>query len=103
MEISASRTGEFPVLTLTGRMDGTWAQQVTDAIRRNLTDHDTALIFDPGGVDSLSSAGLRVIQENSLTMKERGGHIAVCPSQEFVRKLFSAGGVLTDPHRLSDC
>ena len=53
MEISASRTGEQLVLVLAGRMDGTGAQQVTAAIQQNLTDHDTALIFDLGGVDYL--------------------------------------------------
>ena len=92
MEITASRTGVQLVLSLTGRMDGTGAQQVTDAIQQNLTDHDTALIFDLGGVDYLSSAGLRVFQESTRRMKERNGRIAVCRLQEFVRKLFTSGG-----------
>ena len=92
MEITASRTGEQLVLSLNGRMDGTGAQQVTDAIQQNLTDHDTALIFDLGGVDYLSSAGLRVFQESARRMKERKGRIAVCRLQEFVRKLFTSGG-----------
>jgi anti-anti-sigma factor len=92
MEITASRTGEQLVLTLTGRMDGTGAQQVTAAIQKNLTDHDMALIFDLGGVDYLSSAGLRVFQESARRLKERKGRIAVCRLQEFVRKLFTSGG-----------
>lgn len=92
MEITASRTGEQLVLSLTGRMDGTGAQQVTSAIQQNLTDHDSALIFDLGGVDYLSSAGLRVFQESARRMKERKGRIAVCRPQDFVRKLFSSGG-----------
>lgn len=92
MEITASRTGDQLVLSLTGRMDGTGAQQVTAAIQQNLTDHDTALIFDLGGVDYLSSAGLRVFQESARRMKERNGRIAVCRPQDFVRKLFTSGG-----------
>jgi anti-anti-sigma factor len=92
MEITASRTGEQLVLSLTGRMDGTGAQQVTAAIQQNLTDHDTALIFDLGSVDYLSSAGLRVFQESARRMKERKGRIAVCRTQDFVRKLFTSGG-----------
>lgn len=94
MEISASRTGEQLVLVLAGRMDGTGAQQVTAAIQQNLTDHDTALIFDLGGVDYLSSAGLRTFQESARRMKERNGRIAVCRLQDFVRKLFASGGFL---------
>ncbi|MCK9581134.1 MAG: STAS domain-containing protein [Methanoregula sp.] len=94
MEITASRTGDQLVLTLTGRMDGTGAQQVTAAIRQNLTDHDMALIFDLGGVDYLSSAGLRVFQESARQMKERKGRIAVCQLQDFVRRIFTAGGFL---------
>ncbi len=92
MEITASRTGEHLVLSLTGRMDGSGAEQVTAAIRQNLTDHDTALILDLGGVDYLSSAGLRVFQESARRMKERNGSIAVCRLQDFVRKLLASGG-----------
>lgn len=92
MEITASRTGEQLVLILTGRMDGTGAQQVTSAIQQNLTDHDTVLIFDLGGVDYLSSAGLRVFQESARRMKERKGQVAVCRVQDFVKKLFVSGG-----------
>jgi len=92
MEITATRTGEQLVLSITGRMDGAGAQQVTTAIQQNLTDHDTALVFDLGGVDYLSSAGLRVFQENSRRMKERNGRIAVCRVGDFARKLFTAGG-----------
>lgn len=92
MEITATRTGEQLVLAISGRMDGAGAQLVTTAIRQNLTDHDTALIFDIDGVDYLSSAGLRVFQESARRMKERNGRIAVCRVQDFVRKLFASGG-----------
>lgn len=94
MEITASRTGEQLVLALSGRMDGTGAQQVTAAIQQNLTDHDMVLIFDLGGVDYLSSAGLRVFQESTRKMKERKGRVAVCQLQDFARKIFTAGGFL---------
>ena len=92
MEITASRIQAQLVLTLTGRMDGTGAQQVTAAIQQNLTDHDTVILFELGGVDYLSSAGLRVFQESARKMKERNGHVAVCGLQDFVRKLFTSGG-----------
>jgi anti-anti-sigma factor len=92
MEIIARRSGEQLVFALTGRMDGTGAQQVSAAIQQNLTDHDLVLIFDMGGVDYLSSAGLRVFQESARKMKERNGRIAVCRVQDFVRKLFASGG-----------
>ena len=94
MEITASRTGEHLVLALTGRMDGTGAQQVTAAIQQNLTDHDRVLVFDLFGVDYLSSAGLRVFQESARKMKERQGRVAVCQIQDFVRRIFTAGGFL---------
>ncbi|NMB77644.1 MAG: anti-sigma factor antagonist [Methanomicrobiales archaeon] len=92
MEITATRTGEQLVLSLNGRMDGTGAQQVTAAIQQNLTDHDSALIFDLGGVDYLSSAGLRVFQEYARKMKERKGSIAACRVQDFAKKLFASAG-----------
>jgi anti-anti-sigma factor len=95
MEITARRAGERLVLVLSGRMDGTGAQQVASAIRQNLNDHDTAIIFDLGGVDYLSSAGLRVFQDSIRQMKERKGQVAVCRLQEFVRKILTSGGFIT--------
>lgn len=95
MEIIARRSGEHLVLTLAGRMDGTGALEVARAIQQNLNDHDTAIIFDLGGVDYLSSAGLRVLQDSILKMKERKGQVVVCRLQDFVRKLLSSGGFLT--------
>lgn len=94
MDITASRSGEQLVLSLAGRMDGTGAQQVAAAIQQNLNDHDTAIIFDLGGVDYLSSAGLRVFQDSIRKMKERNGQVAVCRLQDFVRKLLNSGGFL---------
>lgn len=92
MEITATRTGAQLILTLAGRMDGTGAQEVSRAVRQNLSDHDTVMIFDLGSVDYLSSAGLRLFQESARKMKERNGRIAVCRVQDFVRKLFTSGG-----------
>jgi anti-anti-sigma factor len=73
-------------------MDGTGAQQAASAIQQNLNDHDTAIVFDLGGVDYLSSAGLRVFQDSIRKMKERKGHVAVCRPQDFVLKLLTSGG-----------
>jgi hypothetical protein len=50
MDITARKAGEQLVLSLSGRMDGTGAQQVASAIRQHLNDHDTAIIFDLGVV-----------------------------------------------------
>jgi anti-anti-sigma factor len=94
MEITARRAGEQLVLALVGRMDGTGAQQVASAIQQQLNDHDTAIIFDLGGVDYLSSAGLRVLQDSIRKMKERKGQVAVCRLQEFTKKILKTGGFL---------
>ena len=94
MEITARRAGEQLVLSLSGRMDGAGAQQAAAAIQQNLNDHDTAIIFDLGGVDYLSSAGLRVFQDSIRKMKERKGSVAVCSLHEFVRKLLTSGGFI---------
>jgi anti-anti-sigma factor len=94
MDITARRTGEQLVLSLTGRMDGTGAQQAASAIQQHLNDHDTAVIFDLGGVDYLSSAGLRVFQESIRKMKERNGKVAVCRLHEFTEKILGTGGFL---------
>jgi anti-anti-sigma factor len=92
MEITARRTGEQLVLSLSGRMDGTGAQQAAAAIQHHLNDHDTAIIFDFGGVEYLSSAGLRVIQDSIRKMKDRKGLVAVCGLRDFTEKILKTGG-----------
>lgn len=94
MEITARRAGEQLVLSLSGRMDGTGAQQVASAIQQNLNDHDTSIVFDLGNVEYLSSAGLRVLQDSIRKMKERKGRVAVCRLQEFTEKILKTGGFL---------
>ncbi len=95
MEITARRARGLLVLGLAGKMDGTGAQQVTGALQQNLTDTDTAIIFDLGGVDYISSAGLRVFQEYIRKMKARNGAVALCRPQEFTEKILRTGGFLT--------
>jgi len=95
MEITARRAGGLLVIDLAGRMDGMGAQQVADALQQNLTDTDTAIIFDTGGVDYISSAGLRVFQEYIRKMSARNGVVAVCRPQEFVEKILKMGGFIS--------
>ncbi|WP_304022602.1 STAS domain-containing protein [Methanospirillum hungatei] len=94
MDISIQRSEGPLTLILSGRMDGFGAQQVAEAIRNDLRESDREIIFDLGGVDYISSAGLRVFQEVYRKIHERKGTVSLCQVGEFTQKVLKMGGFL---------
>ena len=94
MDISIQRSDGPLTLILSGRMDGFGAQQVAEAIQNDLRESDREIIFDLGGVDYVSSAGLRVFQEVYRKMHERKGTVSLCQVGEFPLKVLKMGGFL---------
>jgi anti-sigma B factor antagonist len=94
MECKTTREGNVVVVSASGRLDGFGAEKVNDLLRSYLHETDRAVVIDMGGVDFMSSAGLRFFQLLYTTMKERDGRVAVVDVGEYPRKIFSMGGFL---------
>ena len=94
MDISIHRSDGPLTLILSGRMDGFGAQQVAEAIQNDLRESDREILFDLGGVDYVSSAGLRVFQEVYRKMQERKGTVSLCQVGEFPLKVLKMSGFL---------
>lgn len=94
MDCKATREGNIIVVSACGRLDGFGAEQVNDLLRSYMHEADRAVVVDMGGVDFMSSAGLRFFQSLYTTMKERNGRVAVAGLGEYPRKIFSMGGFL---------
>jgi|GEM_PF-809616 len=94
MDCKATREGNIIVISAVGRLDGFGAENVNDLLRSYMHENDRAVVVDIGGVDFMSSAGLRFFQSLYTTMKERNGRVAVAGLTEYPRKIFSMGGFL---------
>lgn len=94
MDCKATREGKVLVVSAVGRLDGFGAEKVNDLLRSYMHETDSAVVVDMGGVDFMSSAGLRFFQSLYTTMRERNGRVAVAGLTEYPRKIFSMGGFL---------
>ncbi len=94
MDCKATREGTIIVISAVGRLDGFGAEKVNDLLRSYMHENDSAVVVDMGGVDFMSSAGLRFFQSLYMVMKERDGRVAVAGLSEYPRKIFSMGGFL---------
>ena len=91
MELAPKRFADTVALFATGRIDHATAE----AFRAALVPHLAAcaagrdrVVLDLGGVEYISSVGLRVLMLASKQAKAQGGSLAVADLQPVVREIF---------------
>jgi anti-anti-sigma factor len=94
MEVTTEWKAGVPVVVLKGRMDGFGAGVVSDSLAGVIRDDTISVVLDMGGVDYLSSAGIRVLLALKKRMKERKGIVALTGVGEFPRKVLDMSGFL---------
>lgn len=72
MEIKTMRTGSELTVELTGRLDTLTSPDLEERLDEEL-DGIEKIIFDLGGVEYISSAGLRVLVGAYQMMEDKGG------------------------------
>ncbi len=94
MTITETRNGGVLVLAASGRVDSTSASTLEQALLRAIDGGERRLVLDFGGVDYISSAGLRALLVTARRMKEAKGVWALCSLSEPVRQVFDLAGFL---------
>jgi anti-sigma B factor antagonist len=69
MEVTTSRLKHCNIILVKGRVDSSTAPDLANAIAKSTDAGDYRLVIDLGGVDFLSSAGLRVLMLAQKTCK----------------------------------
>ncbi|MBN2677724.1 MAG: STAS domain-containing protein [Anaerolineaceae bacterium] len=69
MEVTTNRLKHCNLITVKGRVDSATAPDLSKAIAQSTDAGDYHLVIDLGGVDFLSSAGLRVLMLAQKTCK----------------------------------
>ena len=93
MTINVERDYELVVLEITGRLDTTTAPNLDTAINE-LSEDTKELIFDMGGLEYISSAGIRVVLSAYKKMMSNQGIMRITKANEMVRDVFEMTGLL---------
>lgn len=97
LKIDTQKSGPTALkVSLTGSLDSQTAPDLDAALNNALTDATLTVAFDMGGVEFISSAGLRVIFKTLKRMKKKGGRVSVSRMSDGVRKVFDIVKVLPD-------
>lgn len=91
MELTSKRLADTLVLSPVGRIDHATADGFKTALAPSLTTCAAGrdcVVIDLGGVEYISSVGLRVLMLASKQAKVQGGALGVCALQPVVREIF---------------
>lgn len=90
MTIRKEQEGGRLTISLGGRLDTTTAPLLEVELRKSLDDVQD-LEFDFGGLEYISSAGLRVLLTAQKRMN-RQGRMVICNANQIVREFFEVAG-----------
>ena len=87
MQVVTSEQGCVGIIALTGRIDATTASSFETSCRELLDSGAKKVVVDLGGVEYISSAGLRV-----KASKAAAATLAFCSMQSMVAEVFKISG-----------
>ncbi|MBL8331480.1 MAG: STAS domain-containing protein [Rubrivivax sp.] len=96
MSFESFASGDVQVIRLAGRLDSAQSPALERALRELLDGGTAKLLLDLGGLDYISSAGLRVVlvAGKSLRGRQPPGRLALCGVRGMVREVFEMSGFL---------
>jgi anti-sigma B factor antagonist len=93
MDISREAYKRVTVITVTGRVDSSTADQFEAAVNEELKSGQRNLIFDLNQVDFLSSAGLRILVMSRKEAQKGGGVVRLAQPSERVKETLEIAGL----------
>ena len=87
MTINVERDYELVILEITGRLDTTTAPNLVTVINE-LSEDTKELVLDMGGLEYISSAGIRVVLSAYKKMMSNKGIMRITKANEMVRDVF---------------
>jgi anti-anti-sigma factor len=89
MEISDQKQGKAMVVGLRGSLDTESAPVLQQHVKGLMEGGDTFFVLDLGGLEYISSAGLRAFLNMAKAAKAAGGGFAFCNVRGMVKELFA--------------
>jgi anti-sigma B factor antagonist len=96
LEIQITETTEhIALVTAEGRIDSSTAGDLGSALTRVINDGQTRIVLDIGGVDYMSSAGLREMVSALKKVRAGDGDMRIAQVTERVYEVFELSGLST--------
>lgn len=95
MEIRVSDQDQVRLLEVSGRIDSMNANELGDALTREIDEGHTQIVLDLAGVDYMSSAGLREIVSALKRVKRGTGDLRIAQPSERVLEVLEMAGLDT--------
>ena len=92
MEINTERTDGVLVINAAGRIDGSNSARFLESIQAVVSDDDEGVVLDFGGINYISSAGLRVILLLAKELRQKQTGFGVCSLSSAVKEIFTISG-----------
>ena len=92
MNISIVEHEDATVVRFAGSFDTATAQQAEAQFNTLIEDGKAKVVVDFGGLDYISSIGLRVLLVAAKRLGASGGSLRMCGLNEFVRQVFDTSG-----------
>lgn len=92
MTLRDEKLGDVWVVAPEGRVDSVTSPSLEGAISGALAAGERRVVVDFGGVEYISSAGLRVLLAAAKRLRDAGGRLVLCRLNEPVRQVFDLAG-----------
>jgi anti-anti-sigma factor len=92
MKLSTITQPEFLLIVAEGRLDATWAEHFLETTRRLVREGHHQLRLDAGGLDYLSSAGIRALLQTHQELAAVRGSFVIIRASDFVRETLRTSG-----------
>lgn len=92
MEISSRKVGEVLILDIRGRLDALTSTDLESEMCKHIDAGETKIVFDLGGLEYISSAGLRAILFCAKKLKAIDGSIAFANITGMISEVFEISG-----------
>ncbi len=96
MEITntGKKNGRF-IITIAGRIDAVTAPEFENRMLDWINAGENRMVLDLGGLEYISSAGLRSILTIAKNLKSKQGSLVLCALRDTVKEVFEISGFST--------
>lgn len=92
MDFQTKKDAKATIVTITGRLDAVTAAEYEKKVQALIDGGDIRLIVDFGGLDYISSAGLRGLLVTAKLLKAKGGQVCFANVKGVVKEVFNMSG-----------
>lgn len=94
MTLQDEKLGDVWVIAPAGRIDSVTSPSLDEAMSGAISAGERRIVVDFGGVEYISSAGLRVLLVAARRLRDPAGRLVLCRLNDPVRQVFDLAGFL---------